>query len=257
MSAFVAIGLASSSQAVVVSITGAQLSTDQLIIDFINNNFSNVTAINYGYYTTAAAVPVGTDVLITGRRVFSGDFANATNSAAFNAMTIPVVGLTSFITRPDGGRWGWSAGGAAGTTVVGNETTVTAAGSAVFGPEGSYNWWNTLSGTQLDTFNAATAAGLVGQGDVLATINGLILAAGWTTGELLANGEAAGGNRLLFNIPDLDNAGAAGLPNTPEGQLALRNAIASYTSLIAVPEPSSSALLLGGLGALALRRRRA
>lgn len=256
MSAFVAIGLASSSQAVVVSITGAQLSTDQVLIDFINNNFSNVTQINYGYYTTAAAVPAGTDVLLTGRRVFSGDFGNAANSAAFNALTIPVVGLTAYVTRPNGDRWGWTAGGTAGTNVVGNETTVTSAGSVVFGPEGAYDWWGTLAGTQLDTFNAATAAGGVGQGDVLATINGFILSAGWDAGELLQNGQAAGGSRLLFNLPDLDGAGAAGLPNTAAGQLAFRNALEAYTPLVAIPEPSSVALLMGALGFMGLLRRR-
>lgn len=249
-----------SSQAIVVSISGVgPAGNDQVIIDFLNANFSNITTINYGNYSNPASIPAGTDLFMVGRRVFSGEYGNATNSAAFNALTIPVVAFTSYVTRPDGDRWGWHSGSTAGASLVGNETTVTAAGASVFGPEGTYDWWGPLSGGGTN-FNAL-GVGTVGQGDVLASIGGSLLAAHWNAGELSGGGVAFGGDRLLFNLPDFDNAGAAELPNTLAGQLALIAALDTFTPLTAnaVPEPSSFAALAGlaGLGFAASRRRRA
>lgn len=257
--AAIAISSMATSQAVVVSISSADFPVaDFNLVNFINSNFSNVTSINQGYYTTAASVPVGTDVLIIGRRIFSNDFANAANSLAFNQLTIPIVAVTSYVIRPDADRWGWESGGIANMpagTIDGNETTVTAAGAAVFGAAGTYDWYTT-SGTKVSTdFNAA-GTGTVGGGEILATIGGNILVAAWETGESTAGGTAVGGNRLLFNMPDYNSNGGVELPNTAAGQAALRTAIDTYTPLTAIPEPSGTALLLGGLGMLTLLRRR-
>lgn len=256
--AAIALCSASTSQAVVVTISSADFAVqDSRLVDFVNANFSNVTAINQGYYTTAASLPVGTEVLILGRRIFSGDFANAANSAAFNALTIPIVATTSFVTRPDGGRWGWESGAVGGGDISGSETTITLAGAAtgLFGNEGTVDWWTT-SATKIATGFNSTGTGTVGTGDILATLGGNILVAYWGAGDTTAGGQVLGGNRLLFNMPDYNNAGAVEMPNTAAGETAFRNAVAEYTPLIAIPEPSSSALLLGGLGLVALRRRR-
>ena len=248
-----------SSHAIVVSISGVgPANNDQVIIDFLNANFSNITTINYGNYSNPASIPAGTDLFMVGRRVFSGEYDNAVNSAAFNALTIPVVAFTSYVTRPDGARWGWHTGGAVGSSLVGDETTVTAEGAAVFGPEGTYDWWGPLSGGGTN-FNAV-GGGTIGGGTVLATIGGNVLAAHWNAGELSGGGVAFGGDRLLFNLPDFDAAGAAEMPNTLAGQLALIAALDTFTPLTAnaIPEPSSFAALAGlaGLGFAASRRRR-
>lgn len=254
-------GIATSAQAIVVTISTADpaANKDGALSVFLNSNFSNISSINVGYYTTAAAVPAGTDLLIIGRRIFSGDFGNATNSAAFNALSIPVVSLTSYVSRVDGGRWGWQDGPVdGGKNIAGDETTITAAGSATFGPAGLVDWWGPLTGGGTG-FNAL-GTGSVGQGDILAAIGGSVLVAHWNAGELSGTGVAFGGDRLLFNMPDYDNAGGLELPNTPAGQAAFIAALNTYTPLVAnaIPEPSSTALLMGAaaMGMMATRRRR-
>jgi hypothetical protein len=258
-SALLAIGLVSPSQAVVVSISGVDPVADQQVIDFISTNFSNVSSVTYGNYADPANIPAGTELLIIGRRVFSGEYGNAANSSAFLGLSIPIVALTSYVTRPDGDRWAWHDGGVAnGGLIAGDETTVTAAGAGVFGTVGAADWWATSNGA--GDFNAA-GTGSVGGGEILATMGGNILVAHWDAGDLSAGSAnvpaaAFGGSRLLFNIPDADGNGKAAMPDTAAGQAAFRNAVDAYTPLTAVPEPSGSALLLGSLGMLALRRRR-
>lgn len=258
-SALLVAGFVSSSQAIVVSFSGVgQVDGDQQIVDFINANFSNVTTFNYGDYSNPANIPAGTDVLFVGRRVFSGAYGDATNAATFNALTIPVVAFTSYVARPDGNRWGWHSGAIGGGDVVGSETTVTAAGAAVFGAAGTADWWSPLTGGGTG-FNTA-GTGTIGGGDILATIGGNILVAQWDAGELSGSGVAFGGSRLLFNIPDNNNAGRAEIPNTLAGQAAFIAALDTFTPLTAnaIPEPSSTALLMGAgaLGFIGLRRRR-
>ncbi len=259
--------VAASAQAIVVSVSTADSSAarDGALASFLSSNFSNITTLNVGYYNTAAAVPAGTDLLIIGRRIFSGDFGNATNSAAFNALTIPVVSLTSYVSRVDGSRWGWHNGPVVGgQSINGDETTITAAGATAFGAAGVADWWGPLTGgglavTPVTTFNAL-GSGSVGQGDVLASINGSVLVAHWNAGELSGTNVAFGGDRLLFNMPDYDNSGGIELPNTPAGQAAFIAALDTYTPLVAnaIPEPSSTALLMGAaaMGMMATRRRR-
>ena len=258
--ALLAVASAASSHAIVVSISGVgPAGNDQVIIDFLNANFSNITTINYGDYSNPAAIPVGTDLFMVGRRVFSGAYGNATNSAAFNALTIPVVAFTSYVTRPDGDRWAWHTGGAVGSSLAGDETTVTAEGATVFGAAGTFDWWGPLTGGGTNV--NAVSGGTVGEGTVLASIGGSVLAAHWNAGEQSGGGVAFGGDRLLFNLPDFDNAGAAEMPNTLAGQAALVAALDTFTPLTAnaIPEPSSFAALAGlaGLGFAASRRRRA
>lgn len=244
----------------VVSISGTSESNDQPIIDFLNNNFTNITSINYGDYSNPANIPVGTDVFMVGRNLSSTAYASSTNSATFNALTIPIVAFTSFVTRPDSDRWGWHSGGTIGEIdPTGSETTVTAAGAVAFGlAAGAQDFW-TNAGTEF-----ALGSGTVGTGDILATIPATnpsaqtgILAAGWTTGEQSAGGATFGGNRLLWNVFQVpgSNPTPALLPDNIDGQVALRNAISFYTPLNVVPEPGTFTMLLGGVGMLALFRR--
>jgi hypothetical protein len=97
-----------------------------------------------------------------------------------------------------------------------------------------------------------------GGGSILATIGGDTLAAYWPAGAAPGNPTAATvatfpGNRLLFN---LDNDVNGDLGNiTPAGRQALISAIDHATPLTAVPEPSSTLLVLAGASLLAVRHR--
>ncbi len=252
---------ASTSEAVNIAISGVNATNNQAVIDFYTTSFvgANVT---FGDYSNPVNIPAGTDVFVIGRLLSSGAYDNATNSAAFNSLTIPVVAMTSYVARTAGGRWAWHSSGVSagiGPSVAGDEITLTAAGEALFGSTGPANWWVSASGGVGGSLNN-TGEGTVGGGTILATVGTSLVAAQWETGQLSAGGVAFGGPRLLFNVSDknanVQSEGAA-LPDTEAGLSALRIAIADTTGMTVIPEPSGSALLVGSLGLLALRRRRA
>jgi hypothetical protein len=250
VSALLAAGFISSSQAINVVLSGTSQPGNQGIIDFVNNNFQNVN-LTFGDYSNPATIPAGTDLFILGRALSSAAYANAANSAAFNSLTIPVVAFTSYVTRPDGDRWGWHSGPIAIVNATGAETTVTAAGASLLGGAGPADWWTGDFGF------SATGTGTVGQGEILATLGGNILVAHWNAGDQSGMGAVFGSERLLFNLSDLTSGGPAVMPDTVAGQQALASLLDAYSPLVAVvPEPASAALLLGGLSTLFMVRRR-
>lgn len=229
-SALLAIGLAASSQGavnVLVSATGWISATDnQQIVDFFNQNFKDVT-VTYGDYgdTSNAGVQAAlasADVLVIARRISSADY-NLTDDAYYNAnLTIPVVALTSYVTRSS--NMGWESGVVGTGALDGNETTVTATGASVFGAAGSFDWW---SGT--GAFSAP-GTGTVGNGQILATLGGNNLVVGWHAGDTNAAGNMFSGNRLLFNIPQIGTASV--MPDTTAGRQAFIDAMEAYTPLV-------------------------
>ncbi len=245
---------------------------------FLNDNFTNVTEIRHANYSNFAAAATqdainGTgafsgsgaaDVVIVGRSLSSGDYSGG-NSTGYNALGIPMVSLTAYISRSLGTRLGWHTGSAShGPSVAGAESTVTAAGAGILGIVGGT--YDLVANSPGDTFNGM-AIGTTGYGDgeILATIGSDTLAAYWDAGDAPGDPATAGvatfsAPRLLFNLdndPNSGNNGVNDLANlTPEGLAALRSAIDFATPLTAVPEPSSALLLFAAASGAALRRRR-
>lgn len=235
--ALFAVVFVGTSQGLNIALSGADNTKNQPIADFITSNFSGVT-VTQGNYAVPTSIPADTDIVMIARMLYSGEYGNVDNSATYNALTIPVVCLTSYVARPDGNRWGWHTGGAVGGAfTAGNETTVTEAGAAVFGAAGAADWWTTPG-----SFNAA-GSGTVGDGQILATIGGNILVARWKAGDKTGVGVTLGSDRLLFNIPDTDNAGNPGLPDTAAGQQALIAALKTIITQDDVPhDPTAKPL---------------
>lgn len=254
ISAVILMGATSSTFGINVTVSGIDQARNQDILNFLQQNFQDVN-LTFGDYSDPANIPAGTDVFVVGRIVFSGAYGNAANAATFNNLNIPVVSLTSFVTRPDGDRWNWHSGGVAGGgSVAGNEVTITAEGETVFGTTGTADWWMVTDAGS--GFNSV-GTGTVGTGDILATMGGNILAAAWNAGDTSSGGVVFPANRLLFNLPDSDpNAGNGVVPDTIAGRQAFVNAFTAYTPLQAVPEPSSFALLGIGAAAVAFMNRR-
>ncbi|MCB1129476.1 MAG: hypothetical protein KDN05_00005, partial [Verrucomicrobiae bacterium] len=220
----------------VVLMSGTNQTADQPLIDFIKNNFQNVS-VTYGDFSNYAAASAGieaADVFMVGRNLSSAPYANQTNSDSFNALNVPIVCFTSYVARTLDGRWGWHSGStSAGSPYIGDDTTVTAAGATAFGvATGTYDW---MTNTGDNLFNA-TGIGTVGGGEILATLGGNILAAHWAPGALLSDGiTTAGEHRLLYNLEE----GAVLLP-TIKGRMALISALEAYTPLVAVNQDTDA-----------------
>jgi hypothetical protein len=200
-------------------------------------------------------------VVILGRTVASADYDNF-DSAGYNGLSIPVVALTSYVTRQDGNRLGWHASGNTTTTpVTGVEATITGVGAPILGfAAGNYDFMTEVSGTDSQFNGLSAGTTTFGGGSILATIGSDTLAAYWPAGTAPGNPTAATvatfpGNRLLFNLDNDAPGGDLGNINAA-GEQALISAIDHATPLTAVPEPSSACLLLGAVGLVANRRRR-
>lgn len=144
---------------------------------FLAANFTNVTEVRHGNYanttlTTTQDAINGTgafagngaaDLVIIGRSLGSADYASGL-SDLYNTLSIPVVNFTAYTTRGVGNRLGWHSGAATTTTsVLGNESTVTAAGASIFGIDaGTYDLISPVSITD-STFNGLSA-GTTGYG---------------------------------------------------------------------------------------------
>ena len=251
----------------------------QNIENYLNGNFSNVTEIRHANYadfnaaatqdalngTGAHAGNGAADVVIIGRSLSSGNYQGGV-ADGYNSLAIPVVSLTSYTVRTNNNRMGWHSGSTTTNKLVaGDETTVTAAGASILGLAAGTHDLLFASDPVADTFNGL-GVGTVGDGDILATTGGDLLAVYWEAGDAPGNPTEAGvatfgGPRLLFNTdndPTTGNNGANDLANmTPAGLQALTNALDFATPLTAnvIPEPSTSLLGVFALGFLARRRR--
>lgn len=234
VAALLGVGLVASSQGVIVAFDSGPdwaggAGGNAASTGFISDNFEDVTMTIGDYGDTANAGIQATiesaDVLVLGRTTSSSNY-DATDMAYYSSLNIPVVFLTSYVTRSS--RMGYEGAENSGASVDGAETTVTADGALVFGvAEGTYDWLT----TGLDT----GGTGDVGGGDILATIGGTHLAVGWNAGSTNAAGVVQSANRLLWNLSANGNT----LPETAAGQQALINAMESYTGMVAIPVPET------------------
>ena len=247
------------------------------IEDFFKDNFTNVTEVRHGNYanfsaaasqdalngTGAHAGNGAADIFVIGRSLSSGEYDNG-DADGYNAITIPFVNFTSYTARSAGNRLGWHTGSATnGGSRNGAETTVTATAAALLGSTftaGAHDLY-----TDDPNFNGLGTSTDVGTGEILATVNGNILAAHWDAGDAPGDTAAAGvdtfpATRLLLNLDNEPNTGNNGVNDftgmTATGLAAYVAAIDAATPLTAVPEPSVALLSsFAGLGLLFRRRR--
>jgi hypothetical protein len=138
-------GAASSPAVVIVLSDGQAPGPSGVLESFFNSSFGNVTEIRHANYSlfdsaatrdalngTGAFAGLGpADVVIIGRTLASADY-DEFGAAGYNTLAIPVVSLTSYVVRQDANRLGWHASGATtDKSVVGSETTITAAGALI------------------------------------------------------------------------------------------------------------------------------
>lgn len=263
-----------SSQALVVVLSGGADANGTANLNqlesFLTSNFTNVTEVRKGDFANFSAAATqtaltGADIVIIGRTLGSAAYQNV--STGYNSLDKPVIALTSYVARAAGNRLGWHTGEAthaASSLVAGAETTVTAEGATVFNLAAGTHDFNANNGG--GTFNGL-GLGTIGGGDILATINGEILAARWDAGDAPGNPATAGvatfpAPRLLFNLDNdpIDGSPTGSPPNdlgslTAAGRSAL---IASFASmgLTPVPEPSAALLVVASVFGLGAARRR-
>ncbi|MDA7881400.1 PEP-CTERM sorting domain-containing protein [Akkermansiaceae bacterium] len=260
---------AMSSSGIIILVSDTETTSE--IDDFLNANFTNVTEIRNADYANFAdpatqdalngtgvfAGSGAAEVVIIGRNLGSGAYSGGA-ADGYNALSIPVISFTSYVSRGGvGDRLGWHDGSASNTiSTIGAETTLTTEGQAFFGIAGPVDWHESVG----DSFNGLGVGPGVGTGDILATVGGQILIAHWDVGDAPANTADADvavfpGERLLFNLDDDGTTRSTFNSLTPAGSAALVSAIDSVSPLTAVPEPSTSLLGFLALGFLARRRR--
>lgn len=212
------------------------------------------------------------DLIILSRSVASSDYQDDPETAAWNGITAPMIIINGYLLRSS--RLGF----VTGTTIPDTAGTVTLqvkdpshpifAGVAL-------NPDNTMVNpyAEIVTFNGNPQRGIsvnmdpvAGGGKVLATVatsgdpafGGMIIAE-WQAGATLATDppDTLGGHRLAFltgsrEASGLTSHGAGIYDLTPEGAKLFLNAV----NYMAVPEPSTVALVaLGGVALVLVRRK--
>ena len=211
------------------------------------------------------------DLVIISRSVGSGDYDAQTETAAWNSITAPTMILGGYVLRNS--RLGYVTGATIPDTV--NPVTLVAVQPShpIFAGV-TLGTGNTLSYAVPVSYTNSLQRGisvntdpLAGGGTLIAKVdptgqpaglaNGGLLIGEWQAGSTMADtapSDTLGGHRMVFltgsreNIITSEGAGMYDL--TPEGKQLFLNAV----SYMAVPEPSTYALL--GLGGMALFFRR-
>ncbi|HEY6227427.1 MAG TPA: PEP-CTERM sorting domain-containing protein [Verrucomicrobiae bacterium] len=211
------------------------------------------------------------DLVIISRSVASGDYDAQTETAAWNSITAPTMILGGYVLRNS--RLGYVTGATIPDTVnpvtlqavvpnhpIFNGITLGTGNTLSYAVPVSYTN-NLQRGISVNTDPLAGGGTLIAKVDPAATsgANGLLIGE-WQAGATMADtapSDTLGGHRLVFLTGSRENVitaeGAGMYDLTPEGKQLFLNAV----SYMAVPEPSTYALV--GLGGMALffRRRKA
>lgn len=211
------------------------------------------------------------DLVIISRSVPSSNYQDDAATAAWNGIKAPSMILGGYILRNS--RLGYTTGTTIPDTVGTVSLKVTDPTNPIFKglPLGPDNVMATPFATAI-SYNGVVQQGisvntdpLAGGGKVLATVGtqgdpafGGMLIGEWSAGATMSTSPAdtLGGHRMVFLTGSRENgitSEAAGMYNlTPDGARLFLNAV----SYMAVPEPSTIALLAVAAGALCLVRRR-
>ncbi|MHC1768748.1 MAG: PEP-CTERM sorting domain-containing protein [Verrucomicrobiia bacterium] len=212
------------------------------------------------------------DLVIISRSVPSGDYQDDPETAAWNGITAPTMVLGGYVVRNS--RLGYTTGGTIpDTTSPAITLSVTDASHPIFDgiPVGTNGVMSTPFATSL-SFDGVLQRGISvntdpvsGNGQVLATVGnagdpafGGMVIGEWDAGATLATGDVLGGHRMVFltgsREQTITSEGAGIFDLTADGSRLFLNAV----NYMAVPEPSTMALLvIGGASMLFLRRRKA
>ena len=215
------------SHAMTILIDGDYLWNDAggtAIVTWFQQNFPGATVTRGSYSNTTDAGIKATieaaDLLVINRRTYSGGYDLA-DGVYYSGLTKPVIFLTSYVTRSS--KIAFEGGLNAGGGVDGAETTVTAAGAALFGVAvGTYDFYT----VGMDTLGT----GSVGTGKILATIGGNNLAVLWGVGDTDGSARVQAGKRLLYNVNAITGGTVAVMPDTTAGLNAFSSVVKSFIS---------------------------
>lgn len=237
----------------------------------LRNAGHNVTRV-VSSGTPNTALLNAADLVIISRSVPSGDYQDDPETAAWNGITAPTMVLGGYVLRDS--RLGYTTGGTIpDTTSPALTLSVNAASHPIFEgiPVGTNGVMSTPFATSL-SFDGILQRGISvntdpvsGNGQVLATVGtagdpafGGMVIGEWDAGATLATGDVLGGHRMVFltgsREQTITSEGAGIFDLTADGSRLFLNAV----NYMAVPEPSTVALLvIAGASMLFLRRRKA
>jgi len=156
-----------------------------LTAEFPGSTFSTGTFSDHTAPATLAAVAAA-DLIIFSRDSNSGSYNQAGEVAFYNDLTIPIIQSNFLILRDN--RWGWTDSDATtSATPNGSETTVTPSGAAFLGIAPSPQDFFEDGGN----YGSTPATLDFGDGVILAnaTVGGSVTVAGWSAGDMVANGD--------------------------------------------------------------------
>lgn len=249
---------------------GFTAAADAGYTQLLESNGYNVTRVVTSS-TPDATVLNAADLVIVSRSVPSGDYSGA-GAQAWNSITAPMIVMGGYVLRNS--RMGYTTGSTIPDTAGAIQLSVNDPNHPVFsGISLDSNNLTVNPYAEIASFNGTAQRGIsvntdpvAGNGTVLATVGtasdpaaGGMIIGEWQAGATMGDGTAdtLAGHRLVFlsgsrEASGLTSEGAGIYDLTDDGSKMFLNAV----QYMAVPEPSTIALLaLGGLAFLVRRKK--